>query len=543
MSFTFILSCGETKKTDEKKVKNFVLIYTDELQFSDIEMFGGQFKTPNIDRLAAEGITFTNAYVTASMCTPSRFSVMTGQYPGRCRGAGFLKDNPPDDPYIIAWNTAITKDTPTIPKVLKKQGFVTGISGKWHIGDRTLDNGFPSFSADESYADEETRRKLKKILQIASEKIKEEGGFDAAETVLWGNFDSIKMKEMQFHNFGWITKGGVNFIRKYGTAGKPFFLYFATTAIHGPNHYQTMNADQRKTYGGYDDSILRYIPSKDSLKAMIKGLTQPKAHRCIGISNIDYQVGRLVKTLKEEGIYDETMIIFMPDHGIEPGKATAYEKGIKVPMIIRLPGGRRAGTHLKALVQNIDIFPTILDYAGIKIPQGITLDGKSFRELLEGTAEKVHDFIYAESGLSRAVTDGKYKYIAWRYPEETIIKMKKGKIDYAPNQFNLKRQFHSDIAIKYFPGYFDPDQLYDLSADPYEQNNIIKSNADAAKRYQKLLKSITETFNCTFDYKVDPFLYSRRYKKLVEKTKDYDLNNIEWYPRDHGNIIYPPKEK
>ena len=536
-----ITGCGKKSADTHKKIRNFVLIYTDELEFKDMSLLGGDFKTPNIDKLASDGITFSNAYTTASMCTPSRFSVMTGQYPGRCRGAGFLKDNPKDEPYVVAWNTAITKETVTLPKALKKQGFITGISGKWHIGDKSLDTGFPKFSADEKYSNKTTLDKLKKTLTIASAKIKEEGGFDVAENVLWGNFDSNKMKEMQFHNFGWITKGGVEFIQKYG-GKKPFFLYFAPTAIHGPNHYETMNADQRKTYGGYDETITNYIPTNDSLKTLIKGLTQPRAHRCLGITNIDYQVGRLVKTLKEKGIYDETMIIFMPDHGIEPGKATAYEKGIKVPMIVMLPGNKNKGIRSEALVQNIDIFPTVLDYAGVSMLKDAKLDGKSMRPLLEGKTDKIHDFIYAESGLSRAVTDGKYKYIVWRYPKETIGKMKSGKINYAPDQFNLRRQFHSDIAIKFYPAYFDPDQLYDLKKDPYEQNNIVKDQPKTAEKYQKMLKRVTDSFDHQFDYTVDPFLFSPQYKNLVERTKDYDINNIEWYQRDHGTIIFPPKK-
>ncbi len=535
--------CIVADKPSEKEIKNFVLIYTDELDFSDIGIYGSKFKTPNIDMLASEGIVFSNAYTTSSMCTPSRYSVITGHYPGRCKGDGFLEENPKSAPYIIAWNTSVQKETVTLPKVLNNEGFITGISGKWHIGDESKNREFPIFTDEDNYASNETKVKLKKFLESSSETIKMEGGFDVAKSVLWGNFDMMPIKELYFHNYGWFTKGGVEFIQENGGKEKPFFLYFAPTAIHGPNHFETMNADQRKTLAGYDKSITKYIPSEDSLNSLVEGYSDSQKHRYIGIANIDYQVGRLIRELKEKDIYDETLIIFMADHGIEPGKAVAFEKGMKVPMIVRIPGGKFNGEQNNALVQNIDVFPTLLDYAGIEIPENVNLDGKSLKGLLEGNVKKVHDYIYTESGLSRSITDGKYKYIAWRYPKETVEKMENGTIDYAPNQLNRKTQDHSDIAIKFYPGYFDFDQLYNLELDPFEQNNISEANPEILKEYQVELKKITDTFNHPFDYSIDPFLYADEYKKRVAKAKLRDINTIEWYIRDHGSIVYPPKRK
>lgn len=534
------LGCTTENEAPETKIKNFVLVYTDELNFSDIGIYGSKYKTPNIDQLASEGIVFSNAYTTSSMCTPSRYSVITGKYPGRCKGEGFIEDNPKDSPYIIAWNTSVQKETITLPKVLKNEGFITGISGKWHIGDESENYELPIFSTNDKYADEESKKKLKKYLEISSETIKKEGGFTVAESVLWANFDMITMKEMHFHNFGWFTKGGVEFIENYAGEENPFFLYFAPTGIHGPNHFETINADQRKSLAGFDSSINEYIPSNDSINELIKGLSTPQKHRYVGILNIDYQVGRLVSVLKETGIYDNTLIIFMADHGVEPGKAVAYERGMKVPMIVRIPGGKLEGTWNDALVQNIDIFPTLLDYAGINIPKEAQIDGLSLRKLFEGKVNKVHDYIYTESGLSRSITDGKYKYIAWRYPKKTIEDMKDSTINYAPNQLNLQSQDHSDIAIKFFPGYFDFDQLYDLRLDPFEQNNIAEHNPDVVNKYQVELRKITDAFEHPFDYSIDPFLYSNRYTNLVKKAKLRDINTIEWYNRDHEEIVYPP---
>ena len=125
-----LTSCGpDAEKKENSEIPNFIVIYTDEMQFSDLGCYGGDIPTPNIDRLASEGILFSNAYTTASMCTPSRYSILTGQFPGRCSAPSFAKENPANQPYNIAWNTWITAEKKTLPRVLSENGFVTGMAG------------------------------------------------------------------------------------------------------------------------------------------------------------------------------------------------------------------------------------------------------------------------------------------------------------------------------------------------------------------------------------------------------------------------------
>jgi hypothetical protein len=184
ITITGCISSRDHEETDPQL--NFILIYTDELQFSDLGCYAGQFPTPHIDRLAREGMMFSRAYTTASMCTPSRYSVLTGQYPGRCTAATFLTENPIAEPYNIAWNTWITEDKMTLAKVLSEHGYVTGMAGKWHVGWIPTGTELPEITRDESPGDALTNQKLK----------------DA-----------------------------------------PFFLYFATTAVHGPNHVADLDKD------------------------------------------------------------------------------------------------------------------------------------------------------------------------------------------------------------------------------------------------------------------------------------------------------------
>ena len=137
------------------------------------------------------------------------------------------------------------------------------------------------------------------------------------------------------------------------------------------------------TLNGYDSTIVNYRPDHDSLKSMCKKISTQQAHRLVGISNIDYQVKLIIEKLKREGLYDETAIIFMADHGIEPGKATCLDRGMKVPLIVKIPGAYKKGIKTDVLVQNIDWFPTILKYAGISPPGNHKLDGVELNDFFE----------------------------------------------------------------------------------------------------------------------------------------------------------------
>lgn len=453
-----------TTETEDPRM-NFVLIYTDELEFDDVGAYGGKFPTPHIDRLAEEGMQFMQARTTASMCTPSRFSLMTGQMPTRCRFPGFLENCPDSVPCSIAWNTWIDDAAAALPLLLQAEGYFTGMAGKWHIGKLPDGTSLPRFQADDNPEDPAVQQKLRQHQQTVAGYLKQSAGFDMANSVLRGNFDGFPVKALAFHNIPWITRGGISFLDTAQQRQQPFFLYLAPTAIHGPNHFNNLTEDLRHTIAGYQPEVARFQPDSAALIEKAKtSCSQAEAHRFAGIAHIDHQVGQVISYLEEAGLYEKTAIIFMADHNIEPGKATCYEKGTHVPLIIRWPGARKQGRQ-SSLVQNTDLLPTLLQAAGAdSLPR--PLDGHSLLPLLNGETEQVRQYAYSEAGYTRSITDGRYKFIALRYPETVMQKIMNGGMLQAPNHLNTPRQAHSRIAIKYFPNYFEPEQFYDLQSDP-----------------------------------------------------------------------------
>jgi len=543
IAFT-LTACGpDAAKKGRSETPNFIVIFTDEMQFSDLGCYGGDIPTPNIDWLASEGILFSNAYTPASMCTPSRYAVLTGQFPGRCSAPSFIRANPTNQPYNIAWNTWITAEKKTLPRVLSENGYVTGMAGKWHIGRVPAGTMLPKFQPDEALDSPETEARLIEQQSVYQGLVESLGGFDEAASVVWGNYDGHRLKALNYHNFPWMAKGALSFLEQQKESDKPFFLYFAPTAVHGPNHVADLSKDITFTPGGRDTTLLGLRMDIPALQEELSQAVQKTRHRYAGMAQTDYVIGLIRKKLNESGLAENTVIIFMADHNIEPGKATSFEKGIHVPMIIYWPG-RTSGSVSEALVQNTDIYPTILEAAGIAIPGDHLLDGVSMLPIISDQDQATRDFIFAENGYTRSVSDGTFKYIALRYPETLIEKMESGEIDHVPSYVQSWPQAHSAIAINGFPCYFDQDQVYHLKEDPYEQQNLYEQMLDSEelKILRDALKAHLETFDHPFDLSPIPFLETAAYRKLTEKNYEYDLLSIPWLSRDHGFITWPPKE-
>ncbi len=130
---------------------------------------------------------------------------------------------------------------------------------------------------------------------------------------------------------------------------------------------------------------------------------------------LDHMVGIVMDKLEELGMEENTIVIFLPDHNTEPAKATCYEKGIRIPMIIKWPGKIEPSTSSLARVQTTDLLPTVLEMAGVSLPEGYQIDGKSFMKVIENSDQPFRKYIFAESGNTRSVSDGEFKYIAFRY--------------------------------------------------------------------------------------------------------------------------------
>ena len=521
---------------------NFLVIFSDELDASYLGCYGGNITpTPNVDSLAEEGIRFTNAYAAAPMCTPSRYSLLTGKYPGRCKSPQFLKENPLSEPYCISWNTHVDPSVPTIAKILSNHGYYTGIAGKWHVGGISAEE-LPKFKISDDPDDEDVNERLKLHQKILTNQIKKTGGFDYAASVLPGNFDGFPVEKLRYHNIEWITEGALAFLEQAARKDQPFFLYVTPTAIHGPSHHLSLEQDVRYTSAGKIEALKKYQPARKAKKKELEGLPSYEKHKKAGLWFLDEQVGTIMRKLKDLGLEENTMVFYMPDHNVEPGKATCYEKGLKVPLIMRWPGRIREGIVTDALVQTVDVLPTVLDAAHVDVQSQTRFDGVSLVPLVERKTSKVRDFVYFESGYARAITNGEYKYIAFRYPESILRKMETGVIDYAPDYLGLRKQPHSCIAIKHYPHYFDPDQLYDLKSDPYEQCNL----ADNPKYEQVLremkskMREILSSFEHTYNLEVPAFMKTEKFLSLVQETKSIKTDWIPWLKRDHGEITWPP---
>lgn len=532
--FLILVSCTSKKKVQPEK-PNFVIIFSDELQFDDISAFGGSIHTPNIDQLATEGILFENAFSTASMCTPSRFSVLTGQMPSRCIAPSYLKNNPDNEPANTAWNTWLVAENITVPRLLSTAGYVSGMAGKWHVSEADK-NEMPQIDQTLSINSVEMDNQLKARQEFVIRQVKTTGGFDFAKSVVWSNNDNHPLKELQFHNFPWMTKGAIDFLEQAASGEKPFFLYLAPTSIHGPNHFADLDADKTFTPDGRIPDIEKYNFDEKALKQKLLKSPGAKRHRAAGMASLDYQVKLVVEKLKEKGVYDNTIIIFMSDHNIEPGKATCYEKGNHIPMIIKPIHSKTKGVKSSAMIQTIDMLPTLCEMAGVKLPENHMLDGKSIAQVLTNPEAKIREYIFTEGGYARSISDGVNKYIALRFPSPLIKKMENEEVTYVPSYVGPWPQAHSAIAIHSYPAYFNQNQLFNLLDDPKEQINLYGN--DEMKDVQNRLKLALENQMKTFRYKyaLDDILFmnSEEYPKLQKVNRDWDLNNIEWFVRDHG---------
>lgn len=537
-----IISCVSKKK--ENNHLNIICIFSDELSLDYLVSYGGHYPTQNLYKLANEGIRFTNAYSAASMCTPSRFGLLTGQYPGRCTHPNFIRDFPSNEPYSIAWNTHIDSTVQTIARQLSNKGYITGMVGKWHVSSFPESIQLPDLHKDDDPTDPIVQKKLAMYQEIIINQVKKDAGFDYAASVLWGNFDGFPIKKLRYHNFPWITKGAVDFLELSAKSDKPFFLYVASTAVHGPHHGEMFDHDLRYTPEGLVDDVLQYQPPEELIKNRIQGMSSPDSHRYSGITCLDHHVGIILNKLEELNLVKNTIIVFLSDHNIEPGKTTCYDKGFRIPMIIKWPGVIERGSVTNALTQSVDLMPTFLNVAGVNISEDLNLDGKNLMPLLENRTDKVRENVYLESGYSRGISNGKFKYIAFRPPQDVIRQMQNGEIDYAVNILNIPYEACSQIAMEKYPGYFDQDQLYDLESDPYEQNNLADDPAykEVLTNMQEELKIYLETFNNPFRLEEISFMKTYHYKELIRKSRALGTDWIDWLERDHGTIIWPPEK-
>lgn len=366
---------------------NLILINCDDLGYGDLGCYGSECnKTPHIDRLATEGMRFTDFYMASAVCSPSRCAMLTGCYPPRIGcgdfdGSGVL---------FPGFETGLNPDEATVASCLKQAGYATQLVGKWHCGDQP--EFLPTRHGFDSYYG------LPYSNDMGLQKVRPKGGVPLPlmrdEAVVQQQPDQTGLTER-------YVEESVRFIRK--NQDKPFFLYFAHMHVHLPLLIAQRFLDQAEN-GPYGAAV-----------------------ECI-----DWALGVLLRELEDLGIDDNTMIVFTSDNGsrargeggsngsLRGHKAQLWEGGIRLPCIVRWPGKVPGGTVRETIFRSIDFLPTFCQLAGAPLPEK-TIDGKDFSLVLTGEQERgpAETFFYYWKHELCAVRKGDWKLWQRRDNEPT----------------------------------------------------------------------------------------------------------------------------
>ncbi len=430
---------GQARAAAPEKPLNFIFILVDDLGWTDFACFGSKYyQTPNIDRLAKEGMKFNSAYAACTVCSPTRAALLTGKYPARLHITDWIEGH--KRPYaklkIPDWLMHLPLEEVTIAEMLKTKGYATASIGKWHLG------------AEEFYPDKQ--------------------GFDIN---LGGTHRG--QPPSYFSPYGIATlpdgpKGEFLTDRESVEAckfietnkEKPFFLYLPHHAVHTPIQ-------------GKADVIKKYE------KAIVPGSRQNNPGYAALVESVDDSVGNILKKLAELKLDDRTVVFLTGDNGglsgtvnaqgwrkgptdnspLRLGKGSVYEGGVRVPLIVKWPGVTKPGSENETPVITVDYLPTLLEMAGVNAPAGVPLDGESLVPLLHGKSKLQREAIY------------------WHYPH------------YHPGSATPYSAIRKgDFKLIHF---FEDDrvELYNLKKDLSEKNDLAKTEP---KKVAELRQQLNE---------------------------------------------------
>ncbi len=466
---------------------NIIMFLIDDQNPSSIAAFGGDTYTPNLDRMANEGMKFTRAYVSSSVCTPSRYSFLTGRFAGNSHSKLYAEAvGGKENQGLPNFNVALERDNMNVGNVLREAGYTTGFVGKFHLTS-SLDfpefykgkNGWIDIPKDASPGPETSaqfkhnelwmRRYLKTL------------GFSWAKNVYPENVRS----PYSMHNAEWTTMAALEFIEE--NKDGPFYLHLCSTLLHGPDRSWRKSMDHPLITGEGETRNLPEVmtPRAELLKTITEKGFDPDSH-VAGEAWIDDSLGAIFRKLKELGIDDNTLVIFAPDHGRD-GKASVFSHGgCQVPMIMRWPNGIPAGQVCDELVQNIDLVPTFFELGKAEKPESYRIDGQSLTPLFpNGTAADWRNHLYLEMGAARATVTKDWSYIAVRYTKEQIAAIKRAAPQNLPRAMAYIGRLGIGVRGADRPGFFDEDQLYHLKRDPKEMKNLA-DHTDQATRIKKM---------------------------------------------------------
>jgi arylsulfatase A-like enzyme len=473
---------------------NIILFLIDDQDRESIGAFGGHTYTPNLDRMASEGMKFTQAYVSSAVCTPSRYSFTTGRFAGNSTSKLYQEAcGGPNQQGHPNFNMALERDRMNVGHVLHQAGYATGWVGKFHLESEV---DFPEFFHGENAfrpipkkglsANAETSELFAHNERIMRKYIKHLG-FSWVKHTYRGNMQA----PYNHHNPEWTTAAALEFIEEH--RDRPFYLHYCTTLLHGGEGSWRKSMDYPLDSGAGQLKTLPQVmtPRSELLETIAQQGFDPDSPTA-GEAWIDDALGAILNKLQELGIAKNTLVLFAPDHGRQ-GKSSLFTKnGVGIPMIAWWPDQIPAHSVCHELVQNVDWVPTVFDVAGIDKPESYHLDGQSLLPLLKKDRNATgRDHVYLEMGYARGVATKRWKYIAVRYTKEQVAMIKQSSLDKLPRAMSYIGRLGIGIRGADHPGFWDGDQLYDLQDDPEEMNNLA-SNSEFASQLQHMRQLLTK---------------------------------------------------
>ncbi len=475
---TLCAACGSGFAAERP---NVIVFFVDDLGWTDLGCFGSDFyETPNVDRLADQGVKFTQAYAACTVCSPSRAALLTGQYPARLRVTDFIPGHRIENTPLTmpVWTQRLKLEEVTVAELLKDAGYRTAHLGKWHLTPRNHTNN-PNDDGD------------------YPEFYPEHQGFDfniggcergAPSSYFWpyGRGETLDVKKRN-NTFRTMPEGNagegtyltdqladeaVRLIAEFGQ--DPFFMYFPFYNVHTPLQGRPNLVDKYKK---------KLAANPDSRHRNVKYAAM--------VESFDEAIGRVLRQVEDQGVADRTVVVFSSDNGglcpsatsnlpLRQGKGSIYEGGVRVPTIIKWPGVTSPATISNELVITMDLFPTVLGAAGVDIPENLQtkIDGLSLVPLLQ-TPET--------TSLDRDA-------IFWHYPHYHLM----GAIPYSAVRAGDWKLIECHGATSL--------ELYNIADDIHEDHNLAALQPgrmmDLQERLQEWRESVDAqmpTQNADFD--------------------------------------------
>ena len=457
--------CALTASTYAQKKPNVVFILADDLGWSDVTLYGKTklYETPNLERLAARGITYTRAYAASPLCSPTRSSILTGQTPARTgitaptAHLGLVKLKPTLEVKSPLGNKAVMLESasrldnqlPTLGKQFKKAGYQTAHFGKWHLGHEPYSPLEHGFDIDIPHWP---------------------GPGPAGSFVAPWKYPTFKEIYAKEHIEDRMADEAVSWLRNVDKS-KPFFMNYWQFSVHAP-----FNAKE---------TLKKYYRTKVDLTDAQHSITYAAM-----VHSMDDAIGRLLDELDRLDLSENTIIVFTSDNGgnmyngvtdtlpngekylapatsnrpLRGGKATMFEGGVRVPTVISYPGMTAPGTTSDALIQSTDFYPTLINLAGLELPKNHIIDGLDITETLKGKDVK---------------RDGIFTY----FPHQP------GVPDWLPTAMSVHSGDWKLIRLFYQGNDFEHDYLlFNLKWDVSEHNNIAKVYPEKVAELDKLIE-------------------------------------------------------